>query len=375
MRRPGLAAAKRFRARSDGFKPLSGDPRDVSGGKTRATVLAFAAALAVFGVLLAVTGVDEVLSAVARADLRLVALVVLTTVLWLAAWGVALRVVLGVLGVEVSPLTAFLVFAGAMFSNNVTPFGQAGGEPVTALLISRMADTEYETGLAAIASVDTLNFVPSITLALFGVTYFATEVTLGTNRNVALAAVVVLALALGVPGLVYVGWSRRYAIEDRVVSLLVPAVRRVARRLPKVPVPTEDGIERRVDGFFRAIERVAADRESLVAALGLSAAGWGCQMLGLWLAFRAIGAPIPLSVALFVVPIGAIAGVTPLPGGAGGIESVLVVLLVAAPLTNVSQSVALAAVVVFRGAVYWVPVVLGGVVTAVVGARSGAVDV
>jgi len=279
-----------------------------------------------------------------------------------------------VLGVEVSPVTAFLVFAGAMFSNNVTPFGQAGGEPVTALLISRMADTEYETGLAAIASVDTLNFVPSITLALFGVTYFATEVTLGTNRNVALAAVVVVALAVGVPGLVYVGWSRRYAIERRAVSLLVPAVRLVARRLPKVPVPTESGIERRVDGFFRAIERVAADRKSLAAALALSAAGWGCQMLGLWLAFQAIGEPIPLSVALFVVPIGAIAGVTPLPGGAGGIESVLVVLLVAAPLTNVSQSVALAAVVVFRGAVYWVPVVLGGAVTAVVSARSGALD-
>jgi uncharacterized membrane protein YbhN (UPF0104 family) len=95
-------------------------------------------------------------------------------------------------------------------------------------------------------------------------------------------------------------------------------------------------------------------------------------MVGLWLAFRAVGVPIPLSITLFVVPIGAIAGVTPLPGGAGGIESVLVVLLVAAPLPGVTKSVALAAVVVFRGAVYWVPVVLGGVVTAAVGVRANA---
>jgi len=347
----------------------------VFGGKTRATVLAFAAAVAVFAVLLAVVGAGDVLSVVAGADLGFVGLVVLSTLGWLAAWGVALRVVLGVLGVAVSPLQSFLVFAGAMFSNNVTPFGQAGGEPVTALLISRVADTEYETGLAAIASVDTLNFVPSIALALFGVGYFATEVALDTNRNLALAAVVVVALAVAVPGLVYLAWTRRYRLERRAVGLLVPLVRRVAERVPRVPVPTESGIERRVDGFFRAIERVTAEPRALAAALALSAAGWGCQMLGLWLAFRAVGTPIPLSVALFVVPIGAIAGVTPLPGGAGGIESVLVVLLVAAPLAAVSQSVALAGVVVFRAAVYWVPVVLGGVVTAVVGARAGAVGI
>ncbi len=342
------------------------------GGKTRATVLAFAAAVVVFAVLLSAVGVDDVLSVVAGADRRLVGLVVLVTLGWLAAWGVALRVVLGVLGVSVSPLQSFLVFAGAMFSNNVTPFGQAGGEPVTALLISRVADTEYETGLAAIASVDTLNFVPSIALALFGVGYFASEVALGTNRNLALAAVVVVALAVAVPGLVYAVWRKRYRLEERAVGLLVPLVRRVAGRVPRVPVPTASGIERRVDGFFRSIERVAADPWALAAALGLSAVGWGCQMLGLWLAFRAVGTPIPLSVALFVVPIGAIAGVTPLPGGAGGIESVLVLLLVAAPLAAVGQSVALAGVVVFRAAVYWVPVVLGGGVTAVVGVRAGA---
>ena len=341
-------------------------------GKVRATLLGFAGTFAVLGVLVWFVGVGDLIAILAGANRWLVALVVCVTVLWLVAWGLALRTVLAVLGVDISPPASFLVFSGAMFSNNVTPFGQAGGEPVTALLISRIADTEYETGLAAIASVDTLNFVPSITLALFGVAYFATEVTLGTNRNLVLATAVVVALAVAVPGVVYLGWTRRYELEHRAVGFLVPLVRRVARRIPRTPVPTVAGLEARIDGFFRAIERVAADRESLVAALALSAAGWGFQMLGLWLAFRAIGTPIPLSVAMVVVPIGASAGVTPLPGGAGGIESVLVILLVAAPLATVSQSVALAAVVVFRGAVYWVPVVLGGTVTAVVGARSGA---
>ena len=345
---------------------------DMAGGRTRATVLGFAGAIAVFAVLFWLAGVDDLLAQLAGADRRLVGLVLLATLGWLAAWGLALRVVLSVLGIQLSVPRALFVFTGAMFANNVTPFGQAGGEPITALLISRVADTEYETGLAAIASVDTLNFVPSITIALIGVGYFVTEATLGTSRRLELALVAVVVLAVGVPTLVYLGWQRRYRLEARIVGVLTPLVRRVASHVPRVPEPTVEGVERRINGFFRAIERVAANPRGLALALALSSLGWLCQMLGLWLAFRAVGTPIPLSVALFVVPIGAIAGVTPLPGGAGGIESVLVVLLVAAPLAGVTEAVALAAVVVFRGMVYWTPTVLGGVATGAVGLRSRA---
>jgi uncharacterized protein (TIRG00374 family) len=342
----------------------------MAAGRIRATALGFVGAIAVFAVLVWVAGVEDLLVTLGSADRRLVALVFLATLCWLVAWGFSLRTVLGVLGVPLSVSQAFLVFAGAMFANNVTPFGQAGGEPITALFLSRVTDAEYETGLAAIASVDTLNFVPSITLAVVGVGYYATEVTLGANRRLGLALGAVTTLAVGVPVLGYLGWRRRYRIERGLVGVLTPLVRRMASRLPRIPVPTVDGIERRIEGFFGAIERVADHPRHLGLALALSSVGWLFQMLGLWLAFQAVGTPIPLSVALFVVPIGAVAGVTPLPGGAGGIESVLVVLLVAAPLPGVTESVAVAAVVVFRGMVYWTPTLLGGAVAGVVGLRS-----
>jgi uncharacterized protein (TIRG00374 family) len=344
----------------------------MAAGRVRATILGFAGAFVVFVVLFSLAGVDDILAQLSSADPRLVGVVFLTTLGWLAAWGFALRTVLDVLGVSLSVPEALFVFTGAMFSNNVTPFGQAGGEPITALLISKVADTEYETGLAAIASVDTLNFVPSITIALVGVGYFVTETAFGTSRRLELALAAVIGLAVGVPTLVYLGWQHRYRLEARVVGVLTPVVRRVATHVPRVPEPTVGGIEQRINGFFRAIERVAANPRGLVLALALSTVGWFCQMLGLWVAFRAIGTPIPLSVALVVVPIGAIAGVTPLPGGAGGIESVLVILLVAAPLPGVTESVALAAVVVFRGLVYWTPTILGGLATSAVGLRSRA---
>jgi uncharacterized protein (TIRG00374 family) len=331
-------------------------------------VLGFAGAVAVFALLFYLVGVDDLVSELARADTRIVLVVCLAVLGWLAAWSVSLHTVLSVLGVPLSRGRAFLLFAGATFSNNVTPFGQAGGEPVTALLISQVTDAEYETGLAAIASVDTINFVPSITLALFGVGYYATEFALGRNVATVIAAVAVL--AVGVPALVYAGWQRRYRLESRVIDALTPLIRRLGRAIPRLSPPSPEAIERRITGFFTAIERVATDRRNIAVALGFSAFGWLLQVVALYLAFTAIGSQVSFALALFVVPIGAIAGVTPLPGGAGGIESVLVFLLVAATGPAVGPQTAAAAVIIYRGAVYWIPVVLGGAVTGVVSVRG-----
>lgn len=334
----------------------------------KATLVGFGGAIAVLALLLYLVGVDDLVATLARADTRTVGLVIAVTLGWLFAWGMALRTVLGVLGQRVSPIQTFLVFAGAMFNNNITPFGQAGGEPVTALLISETTDAEYGTGLAAIASVDTLNFIPSISLALIGAAYFATEVTFGQNLQLATAGVVVLAIAVPVGG--FLLWRHRDRVETTAVDVVYRVGGWAGRNVPRVSAPDRDALESRVEHFFEAIERVAASPRGLALALGFSTLGWLFQMSGLWLAFEAIGVPVKLSIVMFIVPMGAIAGVTPLPGGAGGIESVLVFLLVAAPLPGVTQSAALAAVVIYRGAVYWVPVVLGGVVMGTVGAGA-----
>lgn len=336
--------------------------------RLKTTLVGFAGAIAVLALLLYLVGVGDLLQYLGQADTTTVGLVIVVTVGWLFAWGLALRTVLGVLGESVSPFQTFLVFAGATFNNNVTPFGQAGGEPVTALLISEVTDTEYGTGLAAIASVDTLNFVPSISLALVGVAYFAGTTTLGDRLETAAAVVVVLAVV--VAGGLVLAWRNHERLESGVVSLFARVAAWAGGRIPRVSDPGREAIKRRVGHFFEAIERVATNPRGLALALGFSGLGWFLQMIGLWLAFQAIGVPVSLPVVMFVVPIGAIAGMTPLPGGAGGIEAVLVFLLVAAPLPAVTQSVALAAVVIFRGAVFWVPIAIGGVVMGTVGAGA-----
>jgi uncharacterized membrane protein YbhN (UPF0104 family) len=97
-----------------------------------------------------------VLDTLRRADPEVLVAVLAVATVRLTSWGLALRTVLGVLGSKVSARLTVLVFVAAPFANNVTAFGQAGGEPVTALFIPRTADTGYETGLAAIASITPL---------------------------------------------------------------------------------------------------------------------------------------------------------------------------------------------------------------------------
>ena len=334
----------------------------------RTTTLAgFLGALVVLGFLVAVIGVDNVLGALAQADLRLVPVLVALAAIWLFAWGMTLHTVLTAIGEPIPVPKAVFVFSAAVFSNNVTPFGQAGGEPLSALLISSAAETEYETGLAAIASVDTMHFVPSVSLSIVGFTFVlagAAELT----RNLIVAALAVGILVVAIPTAAYLGWRYRYEVEALVVRALTPVIRFLGTHLPGVSRPSPHIIERRIEGFFTAIDRVAGDRRSLVVGMAFSALGWVTLSTGLWVSVYALGFVVPFPAVLFVIPVGSIAGVTPLPGGLGGVEVAFATLLWS--VTGLTLPVCTAAVLIYRGATFWLPTVFGGGAAAIVGADS-----
>jgi len=335
----------------------------MDGSTLRATAVGFLAAFAVLAVLLWVAGVDAIVATVARADPSVVALLPLAAVAWLTAWGLSLRTVLGVLGSPVGVSTAVLVYAAATFANNVTPFGQAGGEPISAFLIARLIDDEYEAGLAAIASVDALNLLPSVTLAGLGLAYFGATAAVGRQLAVAAGAVVGFAVVLAVGG--WLVWRYRERVETVAAGTLTPLAGGLARLVPGRQRPTRRAIAARVGRFFGSLERVAADRRRLALALGFATAGWIALASSLWLALLALGYRVPVAAVVLVVPVGSMAGVAPLPGGLGGIETVLVALLV--PTTALDPATAGAAVVLHRTATYWLPTLVGGGVAAALG--------
>jgi uncharacterized protein (TIRG00374 family) len=336
-------------------------------GDRLTTLGLFAVALAVLGVVVWVIGAGEVLGALGGADRSVVPALVAIVAVWLTAWGLALWTVLRAIGAPVSVPTSVAVFVAAVFSNNVTPFGQAGGEPVSALLISTAADSEYETGLAAIASVDTLHFVPSIGLGIVGLVYLlagAVELT----EDLFVAALGVAVLVGFILAAATLGWRYRGRVRSGVVRVATPVARALAALVPGRAPPTRAAIEDRVDGFFAAVGRVANSRRTVALAMGFSALGWISLAGALWLSLYALGHSVPFAATLFVVPVGSIAGVTPLPGGLGGLEAAFIALLV--PTTGLPASAATAGVLIYRGMTYWLPTLIGGGVATVLGNRA-----
>ncbi|WP_137290468.1 lysylphosphatidylglycerol synthase transmembrane domain-containing protein [Natronorubrum halophilum] len=321
----------------------------------RAFLIGVVGTVAVFAVLFFAVGARRILESLLSADPSLVVATFVLALCWLAAWSLMLRTVLASLDVDISISTAFFVYAGAVFANNVTPFGQAGGEPIAALLISKVSDSRYETGLVGIASVDVLNVVPSVSLILAGVGYYATTATVGESLETAVGSAVALIAAI-VFAMVLV-WRWRDALIDRLPAIVAPQLGRLG--LERFDSETlEEDLSDRLGRLFENIERVAMDRWRLATAVGLSLAGWLFQVFALTAAFAALGYSVPPSVLLFVIPLANLAGAAPLPGGLGGIEAAFVTLLV--PTTGIEASAITAAVLIFRGAVYWMPVAIGG---------------
>jgi len=335
----------------------------MDGRQRRGLIIGGIAAIVILAVLFVVVGADRVIETLLAADPALVAVTFGLALCWLIAWSLMLRTVLGSLDVDLPVTTSFLVYSGAVFANNVTPFGQAGGEPVAAALISQASGSRYETGLVGIASVDVLNVVPSISIVFLGVGYYATTAAIGERLEVAVT--VAVALIAAIVTAIGLGWRYRRVVVDRLPS----AVGGLAGRLDRFDAATvEAGIADRLQNFFEDIERVGTSPGRLAVAVGLSLSGWLFQAAALTVAFAAVGHEVAPVIPLFAVPLAYVAGATPLPGGLGGIEAAFVALLV--PTTGVPASAVTAAVIVFRGGVYWMPMAIGGVSASVLGVRT-----
>ena len=330
--------------------------------RLRTTLAGFLVAAAIIAVLAWLVGIGDVVRSLRQADRAGVATVAALIAGWVACWGLGMRAALRSYGASISVSTGVLLSAGAGFANNVTPFGNAGGEPLTTLLVAERTSVAYERGLAAMAAVDAVNIVSSVCFALLGVGWLAVDGGLGGRLTAVAGLIVLTAVVAAAAGRSL--WRHRRGVTAWLTGGLARGLAWIEPRVPRLSVPSQAALARRVAGFGADLEQIAADRHTLLVVGGYSLAGWLCQLLALWAAFGAIGEPIPVTAALLAVPLGSLALALPLPGGAGGIEGALVAILVGTSLASVSPAVAVAGVVLFRGFAYWLPTTLGGMVFA-----------
>lgn len=284
--------------------------------------------------------------------------VVLVALLPLLAWGLALRVVFGGVGVRLGAAWALPLFAASVFMNSVTPLGQVGGDPPSGALIAVVGDATFERGLAAIATVNLANRLAVIVLGAAGVAWLGGEVVAaGVTGTVVVATAGWAVLA----GALAAAWLRREALLDRAGPPVAAAVVRLARALPVVEAPDRAAVERRFRQLVDAFERLAGQPRRLAAVLALGAVGHLAVAATLWLVLAALDVRVAVPVVLAVLALATVGGLAPTPGGAAGATALLAGLLVG--LGSVSPPDATVAALVYRFAAFWFPAVLGGFAT------------
>jgi uncharacterized protein (TIRG00374 family) len=107
-------------------------------------------------------------------------------------------------------------------------------------------------------------------------------------------------------------------------------------------------------GMRDALAHVRSRDPAVLGALAF----WGCQIAVLWAAFRAFGASPPVAVLVMGFFVGMFGNLLPMPGGIGGVDGGMIGAFAA---FGVDVSLAVVAVLVYRGFVFWLPTIPGAI--------------
>lgn len=331
-------------------KPDSPSLARVSARQAAKITLGFAIALLLVYALGAHIGWNAVTTALETAAIGWVIAAGIASILGLLVWSKVWQLTLRLLGTPVSFRQLAPTYLAGTFANYITPFGQAGGQPFIALVISQDTTATYEDSLASVVTADLLNLIPFVTFTAIGLTAVLTRTEFnGVLRPITYA---VTAMAILIPFIGYLGWRYKHAIENSLVHLARPLTTRL-------PWGNPTAIRTRIKRFYAAIRVIKNHPRHLLIATAYSFIGWLLFMAPLLFVAIAIGIRIDVLLVIFIVPASTLAGITPTPGGLGGVEGMLVLLLVV--IAGIPAAHAFGITILYRLTSYWLALVVGGI--------------
>lgn len=245
-----------------------------------------------------------------------------------------------------------LVF-GTFFANTVAPSLNLAG---VTLVADDSAQRGIPPGAAASAALLMQLTVDSAFVCVMAVGFAVLALTAGLRLAwllLGLAATVLvacLALALFLAG-------SRPSLVKRLVRPLERLADRAARRFGKSPAG--GFIDDLVDSFSDAARRVAGNPRSACAAFGCSLLASACELACFSLAGITFGISHPEALVCGYVVATLFAMISFVPQGVGVVEAAV---LVAFSLFGVGQAGGMAAVMLYRAVVFWMPFLIGAVV-------------
>jgi uncharacterized protein (TIRG00374 family) len=224
--------------------------------------------------------------------------------------------------------------------------GGAGGVALTVWALRRSGMARSVVAARMVAFMTVLYAVYMLSLVLFGLGLRTGVLPGGGSFAITIlpailgGVVIVVALLLArVPGYV----------EGRIEAVSRRTTRGAAVRAWALTVPALVG-----NGVRGALEIVASRDPFALGAI----AWWGFDIATLWASFHAFGSPPPFSVIVMAYFVGMFGNLLPLPGGIGGVEGGMIGALLAFGVTG---SLAVVAVLIYRGFSFWLPTIPGAI--------------
>ncbi|MDY6789534.1 MAG: lysylphosphatidylglycerol synthase transmembrane domain-containing protein [Candidatus Nanohaloarchaea archaeon] len=330
-------------------------------GKLRKTVVG--ASVAAVGLISAVTliGWKEIFGALISSSPRYMALgFVVSLGTWLA-WSISWITVVHHVGHSFSFAKHLMVFFGGLFANNITPMGRMGGEPFIAWVLCKNSDVSYEKSLAAVFSADLINTLPFFSISVIGLLMFV--ILYPTTFLVKFLGTLLAVVGIAITAALVTAWIRKDFAEEMAVfisSIVKEALSRLGLLTKKLEERlNKEMIQEKVDSFYYTVHSVVSTRKRLFKAVIMSHLAWFLEIVVLYIFLIAAGWVEPrFTYILLILPISNIASYFPSPGGIGGFEAVLVLLLVF--IAGIPVSTASVAVILYRTAAYILPTIVGG---------------
>ena len=246
--------------------------------RTASTATSVLTTTLVLLILVAVIDTGRGLEMILSADPGFLAAAFLLANLTLLVNAIVWREVLEGIGIEISYGKTVKVVLTNTFVNNVTPFGNTGGEPVVAYYLAEKFDQSKGRTLSAVLTADIINFSPLLTSAVAGATAYSP-----------------------------------------LLALSFPAV-------------TLKDIKGKIAGeyiqFRKGFSDTSLNRTDVLKLVSITHISVGMDILAVWMVMNSLGLKVSLIPLLFIVPLARVANYTPLPGGTGPYELALSGLLI-----------------------------------------------
>ncbi len=312
----------------------------------RKDLLGIVAATIVFIVVLYLADIEKVLSALFSADRAIFVVCIITGSLVLIIRSQVWAAIFEGLDMDISSFDSFLMFSGGEFLNNVTPLGQAGGQPFMAYVISDNSDMEYEESLAMVLSADIMTGFPLLSFGLISGGYLIyTGIAYQYAGRIAVSSAVIILLGSVI---VYLLWFRSGTIEDRIFWLcerVIPSERLIEK------------IESWLENIEQTFEKIGDEPRELIPPVIYAHMAFLFNIVTMFLAFYSIGVYVNPLYLFLVFPIANLSKSAPTSGGSGVYEVVLASII--SLILGTAFATALAAAFIYRISTYWLAILIG----------------